>query len=620
MTLRPSPSASPLSLVRNAALLFSLVIAPLFLAPLFDLPVERAEATEASAENAKAAHTVRIIRPKGVYADHPTAAGFDPMSIVLGGGGQARSFPALCDRIRELAADESIDTILFDLSAPYSMNLPQLSELRRRIAEVTQAGKGTIAWIENGAVPQVAIASACDRTLMADFGTLDFPSLGMTAMHFKDAMDLFGVEASVARMGDFKGAVEPYTRSEISDHLKEHYRAMLRSMNDEVVRWLVDGRGMTTSAVRSLQADRIYTASGALERGLVDVLIPYGKLYEYLESEHEDGISWVKPQKKYQAPPNFFEVFAEMFGVVPEPTVDEPSIAVLHLDGQIVDGETPVPGSIVSGPMVKEIRRLTEDENVKGVVLRINSPGGSASASEAIRQGLLELMDEKPVVCSMGNLAASGGYWITCLGRPIYAEAGTITGSIGVFAMKLSFGQLFSRFGVRVTPITLDDSAGAMDMTRGWSPKEVERIQLLIGEVYDRFLAVVADSRNMDRKDVAKVAGGRVWSGAQALELGLVDGIGGTRTAIAHVAREAGLSADVPVIHRPGEQNPLAGLDLFGAGGGEEEISSRFQIGALRILREAGFDLSGYMRTALNAASDTQPKVMMLAPTEFIIK
>ncbi len=615
MTDRSLPASSLRRFFVWGALALTVLVAPVFTTT----GSVASAAPETEVEAALKAHSVRIIRPKGVYADHPTAAGFDPMSLLLGGGGAARSFPALCDRIRELAADDSIDAILFDLSAPYSMNLPQLAELRRRIAEVTTAGKGTIAWIENGGNPQLAIASACDRTLMADFGTLDFPSLGMTAMHFKDAMDLFGVEASVARMGDFKGAVEPYTRSEISDHLKEHYRAMLRSMNDEVVRWLVEGRGLTTSQVRSIQADRIYTATGALERGLVDVLVPFGKLYEYLESEHEEGVNWVKPQKKFQAPPNFFEMFGQMFGVTPEPTVDEPSIAVLHLDGQIVDGETAVSGSMVSGPTVKEIRRLTEDENVKGVVLRINSPGGSATASEAIRQGLIELMNKKPVVVSMGNLAASGGYWITCLGRPIYAEAGTITGSIGVFAMKLSFGQLFAKYGVRITPITLDDSAGAMDMTRGWSPKEIERIQLLISEVYDRFLTVVAESRKMERDDVAKIAGGRVWSGAQALDIGLVDGIGGTGVAIAHIAREAGLPANTPVIHRPGEQNPLAALDLFG-GGGEEEIRSHFQIGALRLLRQAGFDLSGHLRTVLQSASDTHPKVMMLAPTEIIIK
>jgi len=566
-----------------------------------------------------AAHNVRIVRPKGVYADHPTGASFDPMSLILGGGGPTRSFPALLNRLIELSADPGIDTILFDLSAPFSMNMPQLTELRRVLERVSKSGKSTIAWIENGATPHIGIASSCDRTLMADFGTLDMPSLSMTSMHFKDAMDLFGVEASVARAGDFKGAVEPYMLSEMSDHLREHYRAMLTSMNDEVIRWLSEGKGMTTSEVRSIQGDRIFTASDALERGLIDVLVPYGKLSEFLESEHEEGVNWIRPQKKVAPPPSFFEVFGELFGVKPEEKIEEPSIAVLHLDGQIVDGEAASPGSMVSGPIVQEIKKLAADVNIKGVVVRINSPGGSATASEAIRQALMELSAKKPLVYSMGNLAASGGYWITCLGRPIYAETTTITGSIGVFAMKLSFGGLMQRVGIRVTPITLDESAGAMDISRGWTPREIERFESLIGEVYDRFLNIVSESREMPVDAVAKVAGGRVWSGAQAMELGLIDGIGGTETAIAHLLREAGLDETTPIVHRPGEQNPIAALDLFGSGG-EDEIRADWQFGALHLLQKAGFDLRGHLRQILNSIENPHPKIMLLSPTDIVVQ
>ncbi len=573
----------------------------------------------AIAEDTDGAHAVRVIVPKGMYLDHPTGGGLDPMDLILGGGGPTRSFPALCDRLSELAKDPEVDTVLFDLSSPYSMNLPQLTELRRRIADVRASGKGTMAWIESGAMPQLAVASACDRVLMADFGTLDFPSLGMSAMHYKDAMDLLGVEASVARAGDYKGAVEPYTRSEISDHLKEHYRAMLRSMNDEVVRFMTEGRGMTTTEVRSAQEDRIFTAREALERGLVDVLVPFGKMSDFVESEHENGVTWVNPRKKVQAPPNFFEVFAELFGVQQEARISEPSIVVLHLDGEIVDGITAVPGTIVSGPAVKEIDKLTADPKVRGVVVRINSPGGSATASEAVRQALAELSSKKPVVISMGSLAASGGYWITCIGRPIYAEAGTITGSIGVFAMKLSFGGLLSRIGLRVTPITLDESAGAMDIARGWTPKETARIETLIVEVYDRFLGLVSDSRGMSTERVDAIGGGRVWSGMQALDNGLVDGIGGTAVAIAHVAREAELPADAPIVHRPGPINPFASLDLFG-GGREEEIRGRIDVTALRILREAGFDLRGPMRRVLESIRNPGPKILVLSPTNLVVR
>jgi len=598
------------------------VVAALAIALLSALPAGIAplSAQDATGEAAAPAekHKVRVVALKGLYVEHSTGDSFDPMSLLLGGGGPTRGFPELNDRLVEIAADPEIDTVLFDLSSPFSLNLPQIAELRRRIAEIRSAGKSTLVWAESAGLPHLAVASACERTLMADFGTLDFPSLGMSAMHFKDAMDSLGVEASVARAGDFKGAVEPFTLSEISEHLKEHYRDMLRSMNDEVVRWVSEGRGLTTSEVRSIQADRIFTARGALERKLVDTLVPYGKMRSFVESEHAEGVEWVLPKKKTQAPPNFFELFAELFGVKPEKKTDVPSLAILHLDGEIADGVTAVPGSIVSGPTVKEIEKLTADENIKGVVLRIDSPGGSATASEAVRQALVELSAKKPVVVSMASLAASGGYWITCIGRPIYAEAGTITGSIGVFAMKLSVGGLLGRVGVRVTPITLDESAGAMDIARGWTPQELSRIEILIGEVYDRFLGLVAESRKLPRERVDAIGGGRVWSGMQALDLGLVDGIGGTSTAIAHVAREAGLPADAPVIHRPGAINPFASLELFGGGG--EEIRSIFDTTALRLLAEAGFDLRPHVRRAIEALRDPSPKALLLAPTTFSIR
>lgn len=584
------------------------------------LPAPAVLAQEPAAADAAPAekHKVRIIVLKGLYVEHSSGDSFDPMALLLGGGGPTRGFPELSDRLVELAADPAIDTVLFDLSSPFSMNLAQIAELRRRIAELRSAGKATVVWAESAGLPHLAVASACERTLMADFGTLDFPSLGMSAMHFKDAMELLGVEASVARAGDFKGAVEPFTLSEISDHLKEHYREMLRSMNDELVRWVSEGRGLTTSEVRSIQSDRIFTARLALDRKLVDTLVPYGKMRDFIESEHAEGVEWVEPQKKSQAPPNFFELFGELFGVKPEKKTDKPSIAVLHLDGEIVDGVTAVPGSIVAGPTVKEIEKLTADENIRGVVLRIDSPGGSATASEAVRQALVELSAKKPVVISMGSLAASGGYWITCIGRPIYAEAATITGSIGVFAMKLSVGGLLGRVGVRVTPVTLDDSAGAMDIARGWTPQELSRIENLIGEVYDRFLGLVSESRKLPRERVDAIGGGRVWSGMQAHDIGLVDGIGGTSTAVAHVAREAGLPADAPVIHRPGPVNPFASLELFGGGG--DEIRSLFDMSALRLLAEAGFDLRPHVRRALESLRQPGPKLMLLAPTTLSIR
>ena len=179
------------------------------------------------------------------------------------------------------------------------------------------------------------------------------------------------------------------------------------------------------------------------------------------------------------------------------------TIVVLHLSGAIVTGKTESPGSIVSQPTVRLIDQVIEDDNVKGVVVRINSPGGSASASEVIRVKLAELAKKKPTVVSMGEMAASGGYWISCIDAPVYAERGTITGSIGVFSMKLSAGALLRRVGVHIESLSLDDSAGMMALDQGWSSEQQEQLQKMVDEVYDRFLTLTAQHRELTKEQVA---------------------------------------------------------------------------------------------------------------------
>jgi protease-4 len=206
---------------------------------------------------------------------------------------------------------------------------------------------------------------------------------------------------------------------------------------------------------------------------------------------------------------------------------------------------------MVSGPTVKTIDELAANEHVKGVVVRINSPGGSATASESIRRALARLADAKPVVFSMGEMAASGGYWITCIGRPIFAEHGTITGSIGVFGLRFQAQGLMQRLGVRMQVVGLDESAAMEAIDRPWSDAIRARVQSFVDDVYERFIALAADSRKLSPDAVERIAGGRVWSGAQARELGLVDAIGGLDDALALVRQTAGVAADLEIRHVP---------------------------------------------------------------------
>src|SRR5437773_3798762 len=224
---------------------------------------------------------VRIIVLKVAYVDHPSTSDMDPMSLLLGGLEKPGSFFALCEKLGELAKDDEIQHVLFDLSSStLHLNLAQLSELSRHIRKLREAGKRTFAWIENAGTIHYSIASACDTVLMTDLGSLDLPSLSILTLHFRDAMELLGAKASFVRTGDFKGAVEPFTLSEMSDQLRVHYREMLLSMNDSLLDQIGAGRKINREQLRKIQSDRLFTPAAALQAKLVDAVVPSGPARE----------------------------------------------------------------------------------------------------------------------------------------------------------------------------------------------------------------------------------------------------------------------------------------------------------------------------------------------------
>ena len=523
---------------------------------------KKTEKTRSTKEKLSAKKQLRQIALSGSYDDLMQPASIDPTSLLLGQApAKSKSFFRLCEYLQEMGDEENLTHVLLDLSdSAIGFNSAQLDEFTRRMAVLKAKGKKTIAWLEDASNVHLAIAACCDEIIMADFGGVDMPSSALETMFYRDAMDLVGVKASVVRAGDFKGAVEPYTNPVMSEHLKGHYLAMLESINAAQVSRIAKGRGLTTAAVRELQKKRMLLPADALAAGLVTKLAPYGSMKSTVQESIGKDIEWTKPKSKPKRELSIFEIMSKaMAGPKENAKLKDDSIAILHLSGAIVDGKEASPGSIVAGPMVKSIEELIQDDRVKGVVVRVNSPGGSATASEAIRQALDELARKKPVVISMGEMAASGGYWVSCIGQPIYAEHGTITGSIGVFSLKLSLGSLLRRVGVHVESVTLDESASSNAIDRAWSEAEIHNMQRFIDEVYDRFLRLASQSRNIPIEKLKTLAGGRVWSGDQAKQHGLVDEIGGVDDCIAIVAKKASLEK-YKVVHRP---EPSTGIDLF---------------------------------------------------------
>ena len=586
-----------------------------------DAKKDAQEDSKKSSKKEKKKPQLRQISLSGNYVDLVTPLSFDPTSMLLGANPtKQRSFYKLCKFIDDLAEDDRFQYVLFDLSdSNLSMNLAQLEELSRHIKKLSDANKRTYAWLENASNDHLAIAACCDEVVIADFGGIDMPSLAMQSMFYRDAMDLVGVKASVVRAGDFKGAVEPYTNARMSDHLREHYMKMLESMNDASSDLIARGRGLKPSKIRELQSKRILLPADALAAGLVDALAPFGSMEETIKDDIGEDIEWVTAKAAAKRQTSVFQLMSQMMaGPQSGGRIRSNSILVLHLSGAIVDGKKAAGGNIVSGPTVELIEKIIDEDKVKGVVVRINSPGGSATASEAIRQALVKLAEKKPTVVSMGNMAASGGYWISCIDAPVYAEKGTLTGSIGVFSMKLSMGALMRRVGIHLESMMLDESAGVFAMDRPWSEKDTETLQGHVDMVYDRFFDLVSESRDIKKKKLRKLAGGRVWSGAQAKQNKLVDHIGGVDDCLEIVAKKANLD-DYYVVHRPIAKSGLDLSDLLGSGGEEEIWESASRV-ALQMLRKRGLSLETtqlMLQDGLNNRG--RPRTWLMNPVELSI-
>ncbi len=573
----------------------------------------KGKAPVAADTKAPAKQRIPFLRPNGAYEDL-AEMGFDPTSLLTGGSGAPpKPFFEFQDAIEGLAKVPETQVML-DLSGTIGLNLPQVRELERSFAKVRAAGKQIVCYLENGTPVSYQLAAMCDQVLLADMGGLDLRSPAMSVMHMKDALDLLGVQVEVTRVGAFKGAVEPYMLPEMSAHLRHHYEAMLGSMNQDVVRRIAAGRKLTEAKVRELQAQRLIRASEAKELGLVDALVPWSgatRAMAVLRGDDAFELVDAAPKKKAQSR-DLMTILSSMLRQKKEEEIEDPQVVVMHLAGEIVDGDKAAAGKMVSGAAVKELDKLAANDLVKAVVVRINSPGGSATASEAIRLALARLAAKKPLVFSMGELAASGGYWITTIGQPIVAEVGTITGSIGVFGMRFQTGALMRRLGVHTDVVSLDDGP-LMDATdRPWSEAARAKMQGFVDDVYDRFLQNVAASRKMTKAGVDGIAGGRVWSGQQAVENGLVDAIGGVGEALAMVRKQASLPDDIEVVHLP---EPKNFADTLIASMFDAQVAAGADAAVLRALLTQCSRFGEVLAVVRDAlASDGQARIYALAP------
>jgi protease-4 len=425
-------------------------------------------------------------------------------------------------------------------------NLSKLRDLRDAIADFKKSGKKVIAYGDDFLQPQYYLAAQADEVYLHPRGFLLLQGFGQFLNYYKEGLDRFGIEVHVFRVGEYKSAVEPYLRDDMS---KEAREMALDFYGDLWRDWLADvaeARKITPADITTLietLPDRLRATQGdvpklAQQAKLVDGLAPRDEVRRRLIAlvgEDKDRHSFRQV--------GFAEYLRARGGDRSGATGRGQAVAVVVAKGTILDGSQP-PGTIGGDSTARLLRRAREDDAVRAVVLRVDSPGGSAFASEIIRREC-ELVRKagKPLVVSMGSVAASGGYWISTASDEIWAAPETITGSIGIFGVLPTIEKPLAKYlGVHTDGVGTTRFSGALRPDRPLDPAFADLFQQTIDDGYQEFLARVAEARKMSREQVDKIARGRVWSGEDAKALGLVDQLGGLQAAIESAAKRAKLA------------------------------------------------------------------------------
>lgn len=494
--------------------------------------------------------TVLVVAPSGTIVEEARTPELTTELLGLGDSPSETELSTIIDALGAAASDERIEGVLLDFNEMGGISPGMAEAFAAALARFRASGKPVMAVSDFYTQADYLIASQANEIYLDPFGQVLVTGYGSYQLYMGDALERYGVNVRVYRAGTYKAATEPFSRGSMSDASREAQAALVEQFWSRYVDRVAASRGIEHSVLTELANDpaAVYaafdgdTAIAALEAGLVDELIETDQIETRVRETF--GVAAVDVAAD-GSPEGFVSVdFRDYVGIVrAESEPASQTVALLHAEGTILDGDQPR-GAIGAENLTARIRRAREDASTRALVLRVNSPGGSAFASERIRREL-ELTQNagKPVVISMSGVAASGGYWIAATADQIWASPTTITGSIGVFAAFPTFETALEQIDARV------DGVGTGPMARPLSPlAEVDPaaealLQQSVENIYSRFLARVASGREMAREAVDEVGQGRVWTGADAHRLGLVDALGTLPEAVAAAASLAELDA-----------------------------------------------------------------------------
>ncbi len=493
------------------------------------------------------------------YAEFTLSGAYTDTKVVSTfGTASTKTLRGLFKKLDALKTDDEIAGVVFKID-DVSGGWATLQEIRSKLREFRAAGKETIGYLEGGGKAEYLLAATMDRVVLMPGGSLNLTGLRAEIMFYKGLLDKLDIQADMLAMGKYKSGVEPYMRDGMSDAFREAMATLLDDLYAQLLNHIAESReGITATSAPDLMDRGPFTAEEALQEKLVDALQYYDELLTALKtaSENED-VQVVKPgsERKRKVPDmNSFAGLMQLFSILNPPQRTQPTaedqIALIYANGPILPN---VESLFASMPIItpNELKAAFEkartDDSVRAVVLRIDSPGGSARASDLIWREVMLTQREKPVVVSMGDVAASGGYYIAMAAGTIVAHPSTLTGSIGVFGGKLNMKGLYNKIGLTKEIITYGQNSTLSSDYGGFTPTERERVEKIMRTIYKDFVGKAAVGRNKSFDEIDEIAQGRVWTGQQAKALGLVDELGGLDTALSIAKEQAGFSDDQKV-------------------------------------------------------------------------
>jgi protease IV len=464
----------------------------------------------------------------------------DALEAALSGDRKQKtvSLQEVLSAIDQAAKDKRITALYLsgdtdDTGTPYAA----LKEVREALQRFRSSGKQVIAYDVDWGERSFYVASVADTIAINPFGSMQLNGLRSEGTFFAGALQKFGVDVQVTRVGKYKSAVEPFLLTKRSNENRQQTQDLLGDLWTELISAIGKERKITPQQLQAIADNEgLLEPDNALKRGLVTKIAYEDEIIDQLQKlgeADEDSFRQITVQS--------YARLAE--GEMNKGKSASRKVAVLYAEGEIVGGEGSA-GQIGGDRFAQQLRELREDDDVKAVVLRVNSPGGSATASEIIQREVVLMRKVKPVIVSMGGVAASGGYWISTYSDRIFAEPNTITGSIGVFGLLPNIQKLANNNGITWDVVKTGKLADIQTLSRPKDAQELALYQKSVDRIYNQFLSKVAESRKLDKSKVAEIAQGRVWSGVRAKSLGLVDELGGLQMAVQDAAKRAKLGDD----------------------------------------------------------------------------